>query len=127
MGFAKSTTSTLIVCRHCSRVYFTDLKPAFAQFRSNRLHMFFIEHLWWLLLNWSHKDTRLKLPISVPLYWFKTLYEKSSTVQTFNSLTANALHHIETSQLILQYKSTDWFLYDGEHWSLTGKEYILRL
>ena len=32
-----------------------------------------------------------------------------------NSLTINVPHHIETNQL-----SIDWFLYDGEHWSLMG-------
>ena len=34
---------------------------------------------------------------------------------TLYPLTTNVPHHIETSQLICIAKSTDWFLYDGEH------------
>ena len=38
-----------------------------------------------------------------------------------NPLTTNVPHHIETSRLICSANQlTDWFLYDGEHWSLMG-------
>ena len=39
------------------------------------------------------------------------------TPSLFNLLTTSVDHHIETSQLIC-IKSIDWFLYDGQHWSL---------
>ena len=39
-------------------------------------------------------------------------WDKISNI--INPLTTNVPHDIKTS------KSIDWFLYDGEHWSLTG-------
>ena len=36
-------------------------------------------------------------------------------MNSFNPLTTNALHHVETGELIFIYKSIDWFLYEGEH------------
>ena len=39
-------------------------------------------------------------------------------MNSFNPLTTNALHHVETGGLIFFCKSIDLFLYEGEHWSL---------
>ena len=45
-----------------------------------------------------------------------------NTPPHFSPLTANISYHIETRLLIryLLYKLIDWFLYNGEHRSLTG-------
>ena len=56
---------------------------------------------------WSKKEGK----ILITLHWYRII---------LNPLTTNVPHHIETSQLILHCKSIDWFLYDGEHWSLMG-------
>ena len=36
-------------------------------------------------------------------------------MNSFNPLTTNALHHVETGALIFFCKSIDLFLYEGEH------------
>ena len=45
---------------------------------------------------------------------------RANVLGSFNPLTTNVSHYIETSQLICSSKSIEWFLYDGETLVVNG-------
>ena len=58
--------------------------------------------------------------ISISLHQF-SWEQFTCSRPSLSPLTTIFPHSIETSHLIYSANQLDWFLYDGEHWSLIGK------
>ena len=67
------------------------------------------------VFNSIHLSDMIKVLLNFLL--LELFLRRACNLNIFNLLTTNAPHLIETN---LQCKSIDWFLYDGEYWSLMG-------
>ena len=67
------------------------------------------------VFNSIHLSDMIKVLLNFLL--LELFLRRACNLNIFNLLTTNAPHLIETN---LQCKSINWFLYDGEHWSLMG-------
>ena len=50
---------------------------------------------------------------------FCGFFQSTLFINLYLYIKTNVFHNVKTSQLIC-IASTDWFLYDGNHWSLMG-------